>query len=237
MTQMLTSGSSQFVHSGTICIAMLALASTVAYAADQESTPKQSIAQKDVADEADKSSDSTELSVPLSIHIDCPADRPDWLPMRTDHMPQLASEDHKLIVVTGLCDSTEECERDMPLMQRAAVASYVKAQTDESHFDFFPINDQWIEERLVTDTYTGTVMKGGVEMREQAVELTFTPEIREEITTAWNKVQVGERLGQLGGLLFVGTTLLICMSMFLCMLSRRAERKDSVENEAFLATA
>ena len=64
-------------------------------------------------------------------------------------------------------------------------------------------------------------------MYEQAVELTFDNEVQEQIIAAWEQRLVGERLAAMGGLVFMGTTLLICGSMFLCMLSRRAERKDA----------
>lgn len=113
-------------------------------------------------------------------------------------------------------------------MRHAAVASYVKFRSRSDRFDFYPINDKWIEQRLVSRTYQGTVTKGGTQHFELAAELTFEPDVQSEIVSAWTQINVRDRLGALGVLVFVGLTILICASAFLCLLSRRATRQDSV---------
>jgi hypothetical protein len=204
----------EMLHSGTACLAMLALASTVAFAADSDRAD----------DGAGKAADSKELSRPPLSHVEYPSDRPAWL----DDSPNLESEPHTWVVVTEPAETLEKCREELALMRHAAVASYVKFRSRSDRFDFYPINDKWIEQRLVSRTYQGTVTKGGTQHFELAAELTFEPDVQSEIVSAWTQINVRDRLGALGVLVFVGLTILICASAFLCLLSRRATRQDSV---------
>ncbi len=209
----------QMMHSGTVCLAMLALASTVAFAADQDGSDH------DVAIETSAPAhDVTPLSVPLLSTVEYPADRPGWL----KNAPVLEGDTHTWVIVTGPYDSIENCDERFAVDKRVATENYIKELNQKLHqsnkFDFYTINNQWVNERLVTREYVGTVTKGGVEMHEKAAQLTFTPDVQAEINLAWKKSTVRERLGAVGGVMFVGLTLAICGSMFLCMLSRRAER-------------
>ena len=202
----------QRLHSGTACLAMLALASTVAYAAEHE-TPKET-----------EIKGPTQLSVPLLDERKYPADRPTWV---GSEGPNLSKKPHTWVIVTEPCDTPEACDELLEAMQKAAVSNYIQMRAKSDQYDFYSFNNEWIQERLVTRSYTGPVTMGSDEMFEKAVELTFDEDVQAEIVTAWDKRSVSEKLVAIGGLTFVGTVLLICASMFLCMLSRRAERKDA----------
>ncbi|QDT13628.1 hypothetical protein [Planctomycetes bacterium K23_9] len=223
----------EMLHSGTACLAMLALASTVAFAAEQEmapdtslSTAPSSVAQSDAAKtDAGQPSDVKELSRPPLSHVEYPADRPSWL----DQAPNLGEAPHTWVIVTAPAETLDECRDEIALMRRAAVASYIKLKSNSDRFDFYPINDKWIKERLVSRTYQGKVTKGGTEHYEMAVELTFPQEVQSEILTAWDQINVRDRLASMGAVVFTGLTLLICASMLLCMFSRRATREDSMQ--------
>lgn len=216
-----------FLHSGTACLVMLALASTVAYAAESEFDGSDQVA---VETNTTKPV-STELSVKPLDQIDYPADRPSWLEDENENDEFLEGEDTRVIVVTDPSETLQLCLDKLEASQKVEVDKFVKSITKSDSFDFHLVNKDWIEERLVTNSYGGTLEQGGMEMYEQAVELTFTPEIEQEIKSAWNEIKlarekevVKDRLGVMAFLTFVGTTLLVCLSMFLCMLSRRAER-------------
>ena len=206
-----------FLHSGTACLVMLAFASTVAYAAETNLDGGERVA---VEMDATKPV-STELSVKPLDQIDYPADRPTWL--ENDGLLK-DGEITQVIIVTSPRETIERCLDELTVSQKVAVELLVKAITKSDEFSFRPVNQDWIEERLITNSYSGTLEQGGMEMHEQAVELTFTPEIKSEIKAAWKKEVVKDRLGVMGFSAFVGTSLLVCLSMFLCMLSRRAER-------------
>ena len=178
----------------------------------------------DVSKVAGKVADTKELSRPPLSHVEYPSDRPAWL----DDSPNLESEPHTWVVVTEPAETLEKCREELALMRRAAVASYVKYRSKSDRFDFYPINDKWIKQRLVSRTYQGSVTKGGTPHYELAVELTFEPEVQSEIVNAWTQINVRDRLGALGVMVFVGLIILVCASAFLCLLSRRATRQDSV---------
>ena len=204
-----------YFHSGTACLVMLALASTVAYAAETE---------HDLVDQSDiaKKTTPTELSVAPLDQIERPADRPSWL----DNADVLDGPENIFVIVVGPCDSLQQCEEELQIMQQGQVSEFIKQHTKSDRVGFYPVNKEWIDERLVTKSYSGTVKQGDVRMFEQAVELTFSPEIKSEISAAWENEVVKDRLGMMGFLTFTGSTLLICLSMFLCMLSRRAYRSE-----------
>lgn len=211
-----------FLHSGTACLVMLALASTVAYASESESDGGDQVAVK--VDSA--KAGSTELSVKPLDQIDYPADRPSWL---EDEGVFDDDENARIVIVTSPFETTELCLDELEVRQKVEVDAFIDSLTESDRFDFRPVNKDWIEERLITNSYSGTLEQGGMEMYEQAVELTFTPEIKSEIEAAWKKEVVKERLGVMAFLTFVGTSLLVCLSMFLCMLSRRVIRVREAE--------
>ena len=134
------------MHSGTACLAMLTLASTVAYATDQNS-----------GRQSTSSDQPAQLSVAPLDHVDYPDDRPAWL--QNSEM-DLATEPHKLVLVTQPCDTIEECEEELKLSQRAMVATYIKMLAKADNYDFFEVNDEWIDEKLVSRDYTGTLQQG-----------------------------------------------------------------------------
>ncbi|MGB7343724.1 MAG: hypothetical protein WBD20_05905 [Pirellulaceae bacterium] len=211
----------EMLHSGTACLAMLALASTVAFAAEKGMAQE---IKQEVSKPVDTLQEPKELSRPPLSHVEYPPDRPAWL----DQAPNLDTPPHTWVIVTEPAETLDECRDELQLMRRSAVASYIKYRSSSDRFDFYPINDEWIKERLISRTYQGTVTKGGTEHHEMAVEFTFPPEVQSEILSAWTQINVRDRLGALGVTVLVGLTGLICLSMLLCMLSRRATRQDSL---------
>ena len=195
-------------HSGSICLVALVFVSTAVADSDQREI---------VVNES-----STELSVPPLDHVEYPTDRPDWL----NDAPDFDSRIHTWVVVTSPCDTYEECEEELAVLQRAAVSSYIRQLTGSEQIDFYPVNDEWIESRLVVDHYGGGVTKGDSPMVEQAVKLEFSRSDQEKILAAWKNIQVRERLSGLGVLVFLGMTFLIGSSSILSVVTRRAERKS-----------
>ncbi len=210
----------EMMHSGTACLAMLALASTVAYAADHDAT----VRAKNHPSEESRPLESKPLSTPLLSHVEYPSDRPAWINETTN----LNSQPQTCVVLTQPAETLDECRQELAVMRRAAVRSYIEIKSNCDRFDFFPINDQWIDERLVSRTYQGQVVKGGSNHYEMAVELTFPPGVENEIMDAWRRIQVRDRLGAMGVTFLIGLSSLVCISMFLSALSRRNRAKEDL---------
>ncbi len=175
-------------------------------------------------DQASKTSSdekATELSAPPLMHVEYSSDRPSWL----DQDPDLESRTHTWVVVTEPADTFDESTDRLAIAKRAAVSEYISELTASTDVDFYPVNDKWIESQLVVDSYSGQLTQGGEPMFEQAVMLEFTPRNQQEILAAWKNIQVRERLGSLGVLVFFGLVLLISTSWLLGMVGRRVERR------------
>ena len=115
-------------------------------------------------------------------------------------------------------------------MRRAAVSTYVSQVSDSGgHFEFYPISDEEIDAELVKRRYSGTVTQGDMKMYEDAVELRFAEDQRQEIQAAWKNVEVRDRLGALGVMVFGGLVMLICSSALVGVASRRVERREKME--------
>ncbi len=166
-----------------------------------------------------------ELSVAPLDHIEYPPSRPEWV----DHSVEIDEHTTRIVVVSGPSDSSEESQQELKLMQRAAVSTYLSRLSDEGQYDFYPITDEEIERELVTRRYGGELLQGDTTRYEHAVELRFDEHKRAEIAAAWNNVEVRDRLGAVGVLVFLGTTFLICTSFVVGMFSRRVERREKME--------
>ncbi len=195
------------MQSGSICLVALAFVSAVP-ANDQ------------VSESATET--TTELSVPPLDHVEYPDDRPSWL----DQAPDLESRIHTWVVVTSPCDTYDECSDQLAILKRAAVSSYIRELTKSDQVDFYPVNDKWIESQLIVKNYQGSVTQGDLPMVEQAVMLEFTPRNQQEIQAAWKNIQVRERLGSLGVLVFFGLVVLIGSSSLLGLIGRRIDRRS-----------
>jgi predicted transcriptional regulator len=200
------------LQSGSICFVALAIVSAVP-ADDQVGQPP--------ADDT-----ATELSVPPLDHVVYPDDRPSWL----NQVPDLESRIHTWVVVTSPKDTKQECADELGILQRAAVSSYIRELTGSDDVDFYPVNDKWIESQLVIKSYQGSVTEGDLPMVEQAVMLEFTPRNQQEILKAWKNIQVRERLGSLGVVVFFGLVLLMGSSTLLGAVGRRLDHRLPAPN-------
>lgn len=159
------------------------------------------------------------LSVAPLDHIEYPASRPAWLAQS----PKLEGAVHEWIVVTQPAETPEQCDAELVRLQLAAVISYAEMQSDfQSSTRDLPITSEWIEENLVRGLYEGEVKQGGTVLYERASKLMFDKQGQSTIMKAWKKVQVRDRLGATGVLLFGGMLCLFLGSMVTNFLSRRA---------------
>jgi hypothetical protein len=201
------------LHSGSICLVAFVLVSTVNAGDDARDL----VAGEIINDEIAK-----ELSVPPLDHVEYPADRPAWL----EAAPDFDSEIHTWVVVTGPCDTEDQCAEQLAVLQRAAVSAYIRQLTGSAQVDFYPVNDQWIESRLIVDSYNGKLTQGDTPMVEQAVKLEFSRSDQQKILAAWKNIEVRQRLGGLGVLVFLGLSVLVGSSSILSIISRRVDRKS-----------
>ena len=196
------------MQSGSICLVALVFVS--ATSADDQIA------------EAASTDTAIELSAaPLDL-IEYPDDRPAWL----NQGPDLESKTHTWVVVTRPCENEQECAEKLEVLQRAAVNLYIQELTNSEDVDFYPVNDKWIESQLIAKSYQGSLVEGDVPMVEQAVMLEFTPRTQQEILAAAENLQVGQRLGKLGVLVFFGLVMLIGSSSLLGIVGRRVERRS-----------
>ncbi len=153
-----------------------------------------------------------ELSVAPLDHVVYPADRPKWLA----DAPKLDGETHQWVVVTPACDSPEDAADMIAIQARGAVQSYVEQLTGATTERMeFPIEDRWIDDVLVAKRYSGEFTEGDAPRFEEAVMLSFSPTVQEQIQATWKNFEVRQRLGALGlgvtgflGMLFVGSGVL-----------------------------
>ena len=177
--------------------------------------------------QAAASTDSTapaELSVAPLDHIEYPDDRPGWL----ENPPQLTEPTHTWVVVTPPSESPEQSEELLQVMQRAAVTSYVHRRVDPGcRADFVRVDNRWIDEQLVTQTYRGTLEQGDQTLHEAAVQLSFSPAVQQQIQQQWHDARVQNRLRTTGFAFGGGLLLLITGACATGCLSRRAEKADA----------
>ncbi len=202
---------SEVIRNGSTCLILLMLAPIVFADGSQSNVPDESPAPLSVA--------------PLDV-INYPQDRPAWVSQSLG----IDKDSISIVVVSGPCETRAESIEELQLMRRAAVSTYV-SQVGESggQFDFYPISDEEIDAQLVKQRYSGTVTQGDMTMYEDAVELRFADDQRQEIQAAWKNVEVRARLGAVGVLVFGGLVMLICSSALVGVVSRRVERREKME--------
>lgn len=172
--------------------------------------------QEEDGDSSSSVDSSPTLSVAPLDHEIFPHDRPTWI----RQTPHFESDVHTWAVVTSGRDSIEDCEAEIEVLKRAAVALYIKQQTgwvcvDES------LDDQWIESELVQKRYVGTLLRGDQQLNEIAIELAFDQEARARIEQQWKSSEVNERLRASGGLFAMVLVGLCCSGGLLSVISRR----------------
>jgi hypothetical protein len=184
-----------------------------------------SVARADRPEATEPKETPKQLSVAPLDHVDYPSDRPEWIKQSLG----FDTDAVRIVVVSGPCETPEESMEELELMQRAAVSTYVSRFSESNGHDFYPISDEEIEHGLAVRRYSGEVMQGDTIKYEDAVELCFTQEKRDEIAAAWTNVEVRERLGAVGVMTFFGLAMLICSSALIGVFSRRIERRDQVQ--------
>lgn len=164
--------------------------------------------------------DSIDQSPTLSVapldHEIFPKERPTWI----REEPDFESDVHTWVVTTSGRDSIEECEAEIEVLKRATVALYIKKQTDWV-CDEDTLDEEWIENELVTKTYVGTLQRGDQQLNEIAIELSFDQDARSRIEHQWKSFEVNDRLRASGGLFAMVLVGLCCSGGLLSVLSRR----------------
>ncbi len=164
-----------------------------------------------------------ELSVAPLDHIEYPESRPEWLA----DPPVTEGDVFRVVVVSGPCETVEESEDELRVMQRAAASTLVtEIANSNGRFDFYSPSDEQIERDLVKRRYAGEVMQGDQTRYEHAVEIEFSEANQQQVRQAWRAVEVRDRLGEVGVLTFSGLTLLVCASAVTGWVSRRAQRRE-----------
>jgi hypothetical protein len=190
---------------------VVAFVASVGYAESQLEAAAKSTEAAPIAD-----SSRPELSVAPLQYVTYPDDRPSWI----QREPDLDSAVHTWVVTTSGCESIEQCEAELVVFKRAAVALYIKETTGWVCDDDF-LDDRWIEDQLVARRYVGTLVKGDDRLNEIAVELEFDAESRQRIQRAQKDCIVNDRLRATGGLFALALIGLCCTGGLLGALSRR----------------
>ena len=216
-------------RTGGVCLLLTFSTSGVAANAKPEIQDETgpNVASRDIADEQ-----PAELSVPPLDHIDYPRSRPKWC----DEDPVFSKlGDHRIAVQSGPCDSEDQCDQQLNVMRRAALAAYIERLTKAFDDDWVDpdlivtasLSDSTIDNRWVARRYEGPVTVGGEEKYEKVVQLRFTERDRAEFKQMLQEIHVERRLKFLGLLGLVGTGLLVCCSGVTSFASRRVASRES----------
>jgi hypothetical protein len=201
------------MRTGSACLVLLALSHPAARAADGSAAGR-------------SEAEAAPLSAAPLDQIEYPEDRPEWIDAATN----LNELPHTWTVVSGPSETAEQSLNELKLLQRASVEIYLKTLPGaEGRFDFFPLSDEWINDRLVVREYDGLVIQEGLTMHENAVELRIDSEARREMLTALKNDAVRHRLGALGVVVVTGLLGLIGSATLVGSVSRRVSRAESVK--------
>lgn len=182
----------------------------------QQATTKKSTSSTNTASQSGTASTVAELSVPPMDHVEYPEDRPDWV----SEAPDLSSKVHTWAVTSAGCETVEQCEEELDVLVRAAVALYIRETTGWICDDSF-LDDTWIETELIGARYGGTLVRGDTQLHELAVQLRFDSAARQRIADASQASVLGERLRAVAGLFTLGLIGLCCTGGLLSVFSRR----------------
>jgi hypothetical protein len=204
---------SQMIQPSSACLMLLVLAQATAHAADESAGSR-------------PDAEPAPLSVAPLDQIQYPEDRPEWIDAPTN-LKQLP---HSWTVVSGPSESSEQSLNELRLLRRASVETYLKTLPGaDGRLDFFPLTDEWIEDRLVVKEYAGLVIQEGLTKHENAAELRIDSDAKREMLAALKNDTVGQRLGVLGVLTVTGLFGLIFSSALVGTFSRRVSRRESMK--------
>jgi hypothetical protein len=168
--------------------------------------------------------DPQKLSVAPLDHIVYPESRPGWI---SDPVKQQGDE-VTFVVVSGPCETSEESKREVKLMLRATLSTFIQNVTGSFGMDdFYQISDQRIDKDLTQRHYSGELMVGGNAQYEDAVEIRISKVERDRILNAWKNIEVVQRVKKLGVVAFGGFITLVVSSSAFGVAVRRRERKQS----------
>lgn len=188
-----------------------------------------------VNDEQVDEPETPQLSVPLLADrkVVYPDDRPDWLEQASSSpiFDSEESDNHYRIehrtVMTGRCPSAEAAEEVLSVECRAQVQMYANETFPEfSLVDGWKVQDDWIENRLITKRYSGTMeMEDGETFYESAAVLTFDASARAALRDQLTSPVVAHRLVGLGAVAGGVLISMVAGTIFFGALSRHVSRK------------
>lgn len=170
-----------------------------------------------------------ELSVPPLDHVVYPDNRPVWI---SDPVKQ-QGEEVTFVVVSGPCETPEESKREVKLMLRATLSTFIQNVTGSfGSDDFYQISDPQIDRDLTQRRYSGEISVGGNTQYEDAVEIRITQAERDRILNAWKNIEVAQRLRNIGVVAFGGFITLVVSSSVFGVAVRRRERKQLLPSDS-----
>ncbi|MGI9470900.1 MAG: hypothetical protein ACR2NZ_05185 [Rubripirellula sp.] len=169
-----------------------------------------------------------QLSVAPLDHVVYPDSRPEWINQAAD----VSNDEARFVVVSGPCDSPEESLEELNIMQRAALATFISSVTGSGgSYDFYPLSEERMQ-KFIEQSYEGQVTAGDATRYEHAVEMVVSAADRKQIEQAWKSLEVRDRLGALGVMVFGGLIVLMGSSAVLGMTTRRIERREKLSSSS-----
>lgn len=169
--------------------------------------------------ETENQDQPSELSVPPLDHKIYPDDRPSWI----SEDPQLDGQRHRWPVVSVPSLTPEASRESLQMRIQLAVEAYVNQWAgSEQAGEAIRFDEAYIDAHLVNPSrhYSGVVTTSNGEMYEDATELVFDADFRDEVDRQWREHEVAERLAGLGLLGAGGVVLLMGLTSVLKFVNR-----------------
>ena len=129
-------------------------------------------------------------------------------------------------MVSGPSETRDESLRELKLMQRAALSTFIENVVGAlGSAGFYQVSDKRFDEELTQRRYSGEVTVGGMTQYEDAVEIRITESERDSILDAWKNTEVTQRMAMLGVVTVGGFLTLVASSAVFGIAIRRRERK------------
>ena len=172
-------------------------------------------------------------TAPLSVapldHVEYPDHRPDWVEPSVEGEDQVTT----IVVGSGPSDSVEESLKELRVIRRAAIDTFVREVTGNADANtIYSISDEEMDRDLVTRRYEGEVTQGGSTKYEHAVELRLDADRRREILASLDNVEVGHRLSAIGVLTVGGLLTLMGSSALLGVVLRKTSKPEATADES-----
>lgn len=166
--------------------------------------------------------DPKELSVPPLDHVAYPESRAVWIGNPVQESENVST----FVVVSGPCETRDESLRELKVMRRAALSTFIDNLVGTiGSVGFYQISDKRFDEELTLRRYSGEVTVGGTTQYEDAVEIQITESERDAILDAWKNTKVRQRMATLGVVTAGGFLVLVASSAMFGIAIRRRERK------------